>query len=61
MAEHYPAEWMQAEKRKGHSFMPIPLAVLIEPEPLFKDLPDSRFECSCFGGNESVFDDDSSV
>lgn len=64
VAEHYPelaVEWMAAEKKKGHSFMPLPLAVLIEPPPLFANLPDAHYSCSCFGGNECVIDDDEDV
>lgn len=56
--EHYPElakEWMAAEKRKGHSFMPLPLVSLLEPDPLFADLPDSQ--CGCFGGNECVWEE----
>jgi hypothetical protein len=57
VVKHYPAlaeEWKEMEKRKGHSFLRTPLA-LIE-----KDMNDPGLfaGCSCFGGNESVWDDD---
>jgi 3'-phosphoadenosine 5'-phosphosulfate sulfotransferase (PAPS reductase)/FAD synthetase len=55
--KHYPelaAEWKAAERRKGHSFMPRPLE-MIEAE--MND--DGLFAgCSCFGGNECVWDDE---
>lgn len=55
--KHYPelaAEWKAAEKRKGHSFMVRPLAVI---EAEMND--DGLFAgCSCFGGNESVWDEE---
>ena len=55
--KHYPelaAEWKAAEKRKGHSFMPRPLQ-MVEAE--MND--DGLFAgCSCFGGGESVWDDE---
>lgn len=60
VAKHYPelaAEWQAAEERKGHSFMPLPLKVLLEPEPLFAAV-ESPNRCSCFGGSESVWDDE---
>ncbi len=60
VARHYPelaAEWMAAEKRKGHSFMPIPLRVLTEPDPLFADLDEVR-QCGCFGGTECILDEE---
>lgn len=59
--KHYPElakEWMEAEARKGHSFMPIPLKVLAEEDanmPLFQER--AATDCSCFGGTDSVFDD----
>lgn len=59
VAEHYPelaAEWMAAEERKGHSFMPMPLKMLLDDGPLF-----ASTGCSCFGGIESVFDDEPSI
>jgi hypothetical protein len=58
VAEHYPElakEWMAAEKRKGHSFMPLPLVSLLNPNDLFSDLPESK--CGCFGGKECVWED----
>ncbi len=55
--KHYPelaAEWKEAEKRKGHSFMPLPLA------EIERDMNDDGLfaGCSCFGGNECVWDDE---
>jgi hypothetical protein len=55
--KHYPdlaADWMAAEKRKGHSFMPIPLA------QIEKDMNDPGLfaGCSCFGGTEDVWEDE---
>jgi hypothetical protein len=54
--KHYPelaAEWKEAERRKGHSFMRTPLAQI---ETEMND--DGLFTgCSCFGGEESVWDD----
>ena len=54
VARYYPdlaSEWMEAEQRKRHSFMPIPLKVLIErkndPE-ILKSVQETG--CSCFGG-----------
>lgn len=59
VAEHYPElarEWMERETAKGHSFLPVPLKVLVANDaPLFRDLPT---QCACFGGNESAIDDD---
>lgn len=61
VAEHYPelaTEWMAAEGRKGHSFMPIPLKTLIanreeeEKRSLFSG-------CSCFGGTDDVWEAES--
>lgn len=55
--QHYPAlaaEWIAAEKRKGHSFMPIPLEMVREQmneKNLFTG-------CSCFGGEDDVWDDE---
>jgi len=58
VAQHYPelaAKWMEDEKRKGHSFMPLPLVEVIkEDTPLFTGLTG----CSCFGGNEDFCEDD---
>lgn len=54
--KHYPelaAEWKEAERRKGHSFMRIPLAQIeadMNDDGLFAG-------CSCFGGNECVWDE----
>lgn len=57
VAQHYPElaeEWMAAEERKGHSFMSVPLKVLTDDGPLFAKRP----ECSCFGGSDSVHEDE---
>lgn len=53
VAEHYPnlaEEWMVAEARKGHSFMPLPLKLLVEDQKrqLAFTYPESA--CACFGG-----------
>lgn len=55
--EYYPelaAEWAAKEHEQGHSFMPLPLLSLeardAESFPLF--------QCSCFGGQESVWGDE---
>lgn len=58
---HYPAladEWAAMEKRKGHHFMPIPLAMLIDRERnnLFSDAGGGS-GCSCFGGTDDVWGD----
>jgi Phosphoadenosine phosphosulfate reductase family len=55
--KHYPelaAEWIAAEERKGHSFMPLPLKVLTDDGPLFA----GSTGCSCFGGNDAVHEED---
>lgn len=60
MVEHYPElakEWIAAEERKGHSFMRIPLTTLIADNSFEKQMP--LFACSCFGGSESVWDEES--
>ena len=55
---HYPElaeEWKEAERRKGHAFMRVPLA-MIE-----KDMNENLFSgCSCFGGNECVWEESES-
>lgn len=61
---HYPAladEWAAAEKRKGHSFRRMPLAVLMDRERnnLFAGCDDERSTgCSCFGGTDDVWSED---
>jgi hypothetical protein len=58
VVEHYPElakEWIAAEDRKGHSFMPVPLKVLISDNDIQKQM--SLFACSCFGGDDDVWDD----
>lgn len=56
---HYPdlaAEWMAAEKRKGHSFLRVPLEVLAKDEA---DHDQGIFMgCSCFGGADDVWEDE---
>jgi hypothetical protein len=62
VVEHYPelaAEWHAAETRKGFPFMALPLKVMVEESQRQGRLFDSGLSCACFGGNESVFDDDS--
>lgn len=61
VVEHYPGlarEWHEWETRKGHSFMTVPLAVLVNERTQQKALFESPAQCSCFGGNECVIDDD---
>lgn len=53
VAKHYPElaqEWMEMEARKGHSFMPIPLKVLVERQAEDSCVRDTG--CSCFGGDD---------
>lgn len=62
VVEHYPElakEWMEAEARKGHSFMPVPLTVLIEQEADMFSLF-SKTQCACFGGDEDFVEDGAS-
>lgn len=59
---HYPAladEWAAAEKRKGHSFMRMPLKLLMDRERnnLFSEAT-GETGCSCFGGTDDVWEDD---
>jgi 3'-phosphoadenosine 5'-phosphosulfate sulfotransferase (PAPS reductase)/FAD synthetase len=58
VAKHYPRlaqEWTEAETRKGHSFMRLPLAVLVGEH---QESPQMSLNlCSCFGGTESVADE----
>ncbi len=62
VAKNYPElakEWMDMEAKKGHSFMPIPLKVLVDEEnslPLFQE--QGHVQCSCFGGTESVHEEE---
>lgn len=59
--EHYPelaAEWIAAEERKGHSFRSIPLRLLAADEQRKADEAMPLFTCSCFGGDDDVFEDD---
>lgn len=59
VAKYYPElakEWMEAEARKGHSFMPVSLKVLVDREeesfPLF-----APTQCACFGGDDDFVED----
>lgn len=58
VVEHYPelaADWIAAETRKGHSFMPVPLTVLIDYSQRQGNLfAESPIRCSCFGGNDDA-------
>ena len=58
VAKHYPdlaAEWTAAETRKGHSFMPLPLATIVAEH---RESPQMSLSlCSCFGGSDSVADE----
>ena len=58
--DYYPelaAEWMEIERRKGHSILRIPLAQLVKNRD--EDESRSLFAgCSCFGGSECVWDDE---
>ncbi len=60
VAMHYPdlaAEWMDAERRKGHSFLRVPLAQLIQEKQ--EEESRSLFPgCSCFGGTDDVWEED---
>jgi hypothetical protein len=55
---HLAAEWKAAEARKGHSFMPIPLEVLEQSQPvgLFEDV--NLVACSCMGGTTSIHEEE---
>lgn len=60
VAAHYPDladQWMAMEERKGHSFMPLPLKVIIEDSKRQGRLWEPAAACACFGGTESVFED----
>lgn len=55
VARHYPElakEWMEAEEKKGHSFLPIPLKVLIENDNKPDLFTEVSTGCSCFGGDD---------
>jgi hypothetical protein len=62
VVEHYPdlaAEWMQMEERKGHSFMPVPLKVLVDYSTRQGNLfSDTAIRCSCFGGDDDATGED---
>lgn len=63
VVEHYPelaAEWSAAEERKGHSFLPIPLKLLVAQDQRTFEESAPLFACACFGGDD-VFDEDESV
>lgn len=60
VARYYPElakEWMEAEQRKGHSFMSVPLKILVEQETRQKSFDDSSSGCACFGGQECFADE----
>lgn len=58
VVEHYPElakEWLDMEERKGHSFLPVPLKLLIERKnEEFKAVS----KCACFGGEEDMWEDE---
>jgi hypothetical protein len=58
VVEHYPhlaAEWSAAEERKGHSFMTVPLKVLVDySQRQGKLFAESPLKCSCFGGEDDA-------
>jgi len=62
VVEHYPAlaaEWIEWERRKGHSFLPVPLTVLVasqRQDSLFQG--EGGSSCSCLGGDVDYDDDD---
>jgi hypothetical protein len=61
VAEHYPElakEWTELETRKGHSFMSLPLSVMVAESKRQGRLFESSIACACFGGSEDVWDDD---
>lgn len=58
VVEHYPAlaaEWIATEERKQHSFLPVPLRLLVQ-QATPADAPLSG--CACFGGTTDAFEDD---
>lgn len=63
VVDHYPelaAKWMADEERKGHSFMPISLRVLVENRDRqgLLNFGADQPGCSCFGGLDSGFEDE---
>ena len=62
VAEHYPdlaADWIDLEEKKGHSFMPVPLTVLIDYSQRQGNLfAESPIRCSCFGGTDDATGED---
>lgn len=53
VAEHYPElarEWSAAEERKGHSFRPVSLKLLVAQAAKQQTLPGTG--CACFGGDD---------
>lgn len=65
VVDNYPMlarEWMEAEERKGHSFMTLPLRVLVEHrdrQGLLDFGPQAQAKCACFGGNEAFIEEQS--
>lgn len=62
VVEHYPSlatEWNDAEERKGHSFMMVPLKVLVDYSQRQGNLfAESPIKCSCFGGTDDATGED---
>ena len=59
VAEHYPElakEWTDLETRKSHSFMPLPLAVMVEEDRRQRRLFESQNACNCFGGTQDIWE-----
>ncbi len=58
VVEHYPElaeDWMGLEEKKGHSFMPVPLRVLVDYSQRQGNLfSDTAIRCSCFGGDDDA-------
>ncbi len=64
VVDHYPdlaQEWMDMEEKKGHSFMPVSLKVLVDTRDRqgMLDLGVGA-KCACFGGADDFFEDDDS-
>lgn len=62
VAQHYPVlarEWSDAEHRKGHSFMRLPLKELVIDHDRQGDFfQPNGTSCACFGGDEDIWADD---
>jgi len=62
VVDHYPElakEWMDMEEKKGHSFMPVSLKVLVDNRDRqgMLDLGVGT-KCACFGGTDDFFEED---